>query len=294
MPLDRRGVAAGLTAYVVWGLLTVYWHELRALVPIGLIGHRIVWASLLLCIIVSRTGRWAAIRTVITDRALLGRATLASLLLSANWCSYVWAVTHDNIVETALGYFMAPLVTVAIGVLMFHEILRPLQRVALGAAAVAVVILTLEAGRVPMFALILAITWGFYGLIKRTVPLHPVESLAAETFILLPLAVVVVAIIESGSDAIRTTATPLQMAMVFGTGAITVVPLLLFAFAAPRVPFTVLGPLQYAVPTINFILGVFVYHERMTTARVLGFGCVWIALVCFTVDSMRRTPAPAL
>ena len=291
MPLDRRGVAAGLTAYVVWGLLTVYWHELHALLPIALIGHRIVWASLLLSIIVTRTRRWSAIRKVATDRALLRRVALASLLLSANWCSYVWAVTHDNVVETALGYFMAPLVTVAIGVLMFHEIVRPLQRVALAAAAIAVVVLTFEAGRVPMFALVLAITWGFYGLIKRTVPLHPVESLAAETFILLPLAVIAVAIIESGSHAIHTTATPLQIVMVFGTGAITVGPLLLFAFAAPRVPFTVLGPLQYAVPTINFVLGVFVYHERMTTARILGFGFVWIALACFTLDSLRTSPA---
>lgn len=294
MPLDRRGAAAGFTAYVVWGLLTMYWHELHALAPFGLIGHRIVWASLLLAIIVTRTRRWAALRAVAADGALLRRVTLAALLLSANWCIYVWAVTHNNVVETALGYFMAPLVIVAIGVVMFDEVVRPLQRVALVAAGVAVVVLTIEAGRVPIFALILAITWGCYGFIKRTVPLHPVESLAAETFVLLPLAAIVVAIIESGSDAIHTTATPLQMAMVVGTGAITVGPLLLFAFAAPRVPFTLLGPLQYAVPTINFVLGVFVYHERMTTARVLGFSCVWIALACFTTDSLRRAHEPSL
>ena len=245
-----------------------------------------MWASVILGVVAGITHRWSAIGNALRTPQIFGRVVLAALLLSANWFCYVWAVTHDNIVETALGYFMAPLVTVAIGVAIFHERLRRSQIAALAFAATAVLVLTIEAGRLPMFALTLAITWGFYGLIKRTIPLHPIESLAAETFVLLPIALAIVAQVESGSNSIHGSATTVQLLMVIGTGAITVAPLLLFAVAAPRVPFTVLGPLQYAVPTINFLLAVGVYHERMPHLRVAGFSFVWIALAIFTLDSL--------
>ena len=296
MPFDRRGAASGLCAYVVWGLLTINWHQLRHLPAIGLVGQRILWASVILATLASITHRWSGIAVALRTPNVLLRVVVAAMLLSANWLCYVWAVTHNNIVETALGYFMAPLVTVAIGVVVFHERLRSLQIVALALAATAVVVLTIEAGRVPMFALTLAITWGFYGLIKRTIPLHPIESLAAETFVLLPVALVIIAIVESHGKAIHTTASAAQIMMVIGTGAITIVPLLSFAFAAPRVPFTVLGPMQYVVPTINFLLAVGVYHERMPLLRVAGFSFVWLALAVFTIDSVvsgrRRQDAP--
>lgn len=287
MHLDRRGVTAGLAAYVLWGLLTVYWHELHGLSAFGLIGQRIAWSSLILAAIVTLTKRWDTLGGLLRDRATAVRVVIAALLLTANWTTYVWAVTHDNVVETALGYFIAPLGTVAIGVLLFHEHLRRNQAVALGFATAAVVLLTVEAGHVPGFALTLGLTWGFYGLIKRTVPLHPIESLAAETFVLLPIALAIIAVVESGDDAIRSNASNGQLALVVGTGAITVIPLLLFATAAPRVPFTILGPLQYAVPSINFVLGVGLYHESMTGLRVGGFALVWVALVIFTMDSVR-------
>ncbi len=287
MPLDRRGALAGLAAYVLWGLLTVYWHELHGLSSFGLIGQRIVWSTLLLGVIVTLTRRAGALRAAFGRPAIVGRVLAAALLLSANWTTYVWAVTHDNVVETALGYFIAPLGTVAIGVFLFHERLSRAQAVALAIAAGAVVVLTLDYGHVPGIALTLGLTWGLYGLIKRTVPLHPIESLTAETVVLLPAAVAVVAIVESGDNSIRTTASGGQLVLVLLAGAVTVVPLLLFATAAPRVPFTILGPLQYAVPTINFVLGVAIYDEAMPGARVVGFGLVWIALVIFTIDSAR-------
>ncbi len=285
----RRGVAAGLAAYVLWGLLTVYWHELQGLSAFGLIGQRIVWSSVLLALVLTITRRWVALLGALRDRAVAARVIAAALLLSANWTSYVWAVTHDNVVETALGYFIAPLGTVAIGVVLFHERLRRQQAVALAFAAAAVVTLTIEAGKLPAIALILGSTWGLYGLIKRTVPLHPIESLAAETFVLLPIAIPLVAVIESSNDSIHRAADGSQLAFVFGTGLITVVPLLLFAFAAPRVPFTLLGPMQYAVPTINFVLAVGLYNEAMPGWRVVGFGFVWIALAIFTFDLVRAT-----
>jgi chloramphenicol-sensitive protein RarD len=285
----RRGAIAGLSAYVLWGLLTIYWHELHGLSSLGLIGQRIAWSSMLLVVAITATRRWPVLRGALANPSVRRRVVCAALLLSANWTSYVWAVTHNNVVETALGYFIAPLGTVAIGVVLFHERLRRLQAIALGIAAVAVVVLTGEAGRVPLIALILGGTWGLYGLIKRTVPLTPIESLAAETFVLFPVALAVVAIVESGEHAVTMSADGAQLALVFGTGLITVIPLLLFAFAAPRVPFTLLGPMQYAVPTINFVLAVWLYDEPMPRWRVVGFGFVWVALAVFTFDLVRAT-----
>ncbi len=285
----RRGALAGLSAYVLWGLLTIYWHELHGLSSLGLIGQRIAWSSLLLAVAITVLRRWSSLRAAFADRLVRRRVISAALLLSANWTSYVWAVTHDNVVETALGYFIAPLGTVAIGVVLFHERLRKLQAIALAIAAIAVIVLTGEAGRVPTIALILGGTWGLYGLIKRTVPLTPIESLAAETFVLFPIALAVVAVIESGDHAVTTSADGAQLALVFGTGLITVIPLLLFAFAAPRVPFTLLGPMQYAVPTINFVLAVWLYDESMPRWRVVGFGFVWFALAVFTFDLVHTT-----
>jgi chloramphenicol-sensitive protein RarD len=176
-------------------------------------------------------------------------------------------------------------------VVVFHERLRRAQVVALAFAFVAVVVLTIEAGRVPAIALILGFTWGCYGLLKRTVPLGSVESLTAETLVLLPLALAIVAVVESGGDAIHEQASGLQLALVVGTGVITVGPLLLFAYAAPRVPFTVLGPMQYAVPTINFALGTLVYDEAMPALRIAGFALVWVALVVFSADTVRSVRA---
>jgi chloramphenicol-sensitive protein RarD len=287
MHFDRRGAAAGLAAYVLWGLLTVYWHELEGLSAFGLIGQRIVWSTLVLGAVIVVTRRAGELRAAWRAPGVPMRVIAAALLLSANWTTYVWAVTHDNVVETALGYFIAPLGTVAIGVVLFDERLRRAQSVALAIAAAAVVVLTLDYGHVPAFALTLGLTWGVYGLSKRTVPLHPIESLTAETVVLLPVALVIVAVVESSGSAIRHAASGSQLVLVALTGVVTVVPLLLFAHAAPRVPFTILGPLQYAVPSINFVLGVALYGEAMPAARVSGFALVWLALAIFTVDSVR-------
>jgi len=201
----------------------------------------------------------------------------------------VWAVTHHNVIETALGYFIAPLVTVAIGVLWFRERLRRAPKVALALATLAVAILTIENGRVPLIALVLSGSWSLYVLAKRVVPLQPIESLAAEAFVLLPAAFVTIAIVEHGRRGIVAHAPTHISVLVLFAGIVTVVPLLMFGFAAPRVPLTVLGPLQYFVPCINFVLGVAVYHEDMTPWRVAGFALVWVALAIFTLDSVRNS-----
>jgi chloramphenicol-sensitive protein RarD len=275
----------------MWGLLTVYWKRLSGFNAVELIGWRIVSASLVMAVVVSARGRWPAIRAAFADRALAVRITVAALLLTGNWTSYVYAVVHDHIIETALGYFMAPLGTMVLGITVLGERPSAAQKVALGLAATAVVELTLSYGRPPIAALIMAVTWSFYGLFKRRVPLPAVDSFAAESFVLFVPAAIVVIALGAAADSIARSGTAADLTLVALAGVATAVPLILFAFAATRVPFTVLGPLQYLVPTISLLLGWAVYGEELPWSRLLGFGLVWAALLVVTVDGVRGSVA---
>lgn len=284
----RSGIVAGLTAYGAWGLLTLYWKLLDDFDAFELVGWRVISAALIMTAVLSWRRRWSQLRPVVRDRALLGRVALAALLLTSNWSSYVWAVVNDNVIETALGYFMAPLGTMAIGVVVFHEHLHRAQQVAVALAVAAVVVLTVSYGRVPWLALVLAGTWSLYGWLKKEVPLSPLESMSAESFVVLVPAIVVVTAAAGSATSVPSSASALDGALVALTGLATVIPLMLFARAAQRVPLTVLGPMQYLVPTTNFVLGWVVFHEDLPATRVLGFTLVWIGLALVTVDTVRR------
>lgn len=282
-----RGLRAAVVAFVLWGLLTLYWKQLADLDAFELIGWRVLSAATIMSIVLTTTGRWATVAHAFGNRGLLLRLGLAALLLSVNWTTFVWAVVSDHVIETALGYFLAPLSMMALGVLVLGERLTVLKRWSIGSALVAVIVLTVSYGRMPWIAFLIAGSWSWYGLTKRRVPLDPVESLASELFILLGPAVLVVA-----SGFVRAGGTPhvaggFDWVLLVGTGVITAVPLLLFAFAAQRVPFTVLGPANYLVPIINFLLGWLVFDETMTTTRFVGFAFVWVALVLVTIDTVR-------
>ena len=289
MERHRLGITSGLSAYVLWGLLTIYWKELTGLDAFGLIGQRIVWSVVLLVAVLAATRRLGELRPVLAQRALVVRTAAASMLLAVNWTCFVWAVTHGNVVETALGYVMAPLGIVVLGVVVLREHLRVAQRVALALAVVAVAVLTAGYGRVPWLALVLAVTWSAYGLLKKTVSLDPLMSLTAETVVLAPLALGVIVLTSALGHDVVTQASTTQLVLVPLAGVVTAVPLLLFAAAAHRVPLTTLGPLQYAVPIINFVLGVAIYDEAMPGWRLVGFALVWVALVVSTVDALRAT-----
>ncbi len=291
MDRHRAGIGYGLTAYVLWGLSTLYWHEMTGLDAFGLIGHRVVWAILVLGTVLLVTHHTAEIRAALRNRALLWRAALAALMIAANWTAYVWAVTHDNVVETALGYFIAPLGTVALGVFVLREHLRNAQRVAIALASAAVLVLAAGYGEVPWLALVIAVSWSSYNLLKKTVTLGPRSSLLLELAMLLPAALVVVAATNIAGHEVVTEASTLQLVLVPLSGVVTVVPLLLFAAAAHRVPLTTLGPLQYTVPAMNFVLGVVLYDEAMPAWRLAGFLLVWVALAVFTVDGIRASRA---
>jgi chloramphenicol-sensitive protein RarD len=291
-----RGLALCVAAYVVWGSLTIYWKALEGLNPFELIGARIVSSFVLLSIVLSATHRWRGLAPLRGDRALLGRVALAAVLLTGNWTAYVYAVVHDNVMETALGYFIAPLGSVLLGVVVLGEKVRPAQRVAVGLAALAVIELTVAYGRVPLIAVIIAVSWSFYGLLKRQVPLGPFESLTGETALLLVPAVGALLVPAAAGHGLAAQATSPQLVLLVLSGVATTVPLLLFAAAAKRVELVTLGTMQYIVPSINFLLGVFLYHEELDASRLVGFALVWAGLLIYTVDSIRqpRQLAPTL
>ncbi len=287
--LERRGVQVGLLAYLIWGFLTIYWKQLDAFGAIELIAWRMVGAAVVMAVIVTLRRTWPTITEALTDRAMLRRLLIAALLLTVNWGSYVWAVTNDRVIETALGYFMAPLATMAIGVLVLGERPTNAQRFAFVCAAVAVLILTISYGRPPWIALVLTVTWSLYGLSQRRIALGAVESLAGETLILVVPAVIALVALSFRPGSVVETASTRDWVFVLGTGVITAVPLTLFAFAAKTIPFTLLGPLNLVVPVVNFLLGWAVYGESVPLDRLIGFAFVWLALLAVIFDRFAGT-----
>ncbi|TFH13674.1 MAG: EamA family transporter RarD [Acidimicrobiales bacterium] len=293
----RRGVQLGVAAYLMWGLLTIYWKQLSAFDAFELIAWRMACAGVVMAIIVTARGTWPTIVAALRDPGVSRRLVLASLLLTVNWGSYVWAVTHDRVIETALGYFIAPLATMAIGVFVLKERPTTAQRAAFVCAAIAVVILTASYGRPPWIALLIAASWSLYGLAKRRVPLGAVDSLAGETFVLFVPAVIAVVVFSMQGGSIAQSATPREWVFVLCSGLVTAVPLMLFAAAAKSVPFTLLGPLNLLVPVINFGLGWLIYDEPMPAERLVGFAFVWVALGVVMWDRVvtyRRATTVAL
>lgn len=285
---QRAGIIAGVTAYVVWGLLTIYWKQLRDFDAFELIGWRITASAVIMAIVLTVTKRWVHLRVLLRDRALLARVGAAAVLLTVNWTSYVWAVVHGHVLETALGYFIAPLGTVTVGVLVLHEPLRRALKVALVLAAGAVVLLTISYGRVPWLALAIAVSWTTYGYIKKHVPLTPIESMAAESFILVAPAAAVAIALAGRAGSIPNSASHVELTFALFTGLATIAPLILFAYAAQRTPLTIIGPMQYIVPSMNFVIGWLMYDEALPASRLVGFALVWVGLAVLTVDSLRR------
>lgn len=286
---QRRGIVAGVAAYLVWGTLTLYWRHLEEFDAVELIGWRVICSAAIMAIVLSVGHRWQHLRLILIDRRLLGSVVLCALILTINWTTYVWAVVHDHVIETALGYFLAPLGTMAVGVIVLHEKLSRAQEFVFVLALVAVGILTFSYGRVPWLALIIATSWVTYGYLKKHVPLTPVESMAAESFIVVVPAIIAVSVLAGRATSIPHTASTAQFMLVLCSGLATIVPLTLFAYAAQRMPLTVIGPLTYIVPSINFCLGWLVFHEELPPSRVAGFALVWVGLAIATVDAARRS-----
>lgn len=281
---STRGVRVGVGAFLIWGFLTVYWKQLDQFEAVELIGWRMVCAAVVMATVVSVRGSWGPLRAAFRNRVTAVRLVVAALLLTVNWGSYVWAVVNDRVLETALGYFISPLATMAVGVVVLRETPTSAQRLAAALAFVAVVILTVSNGRPPWVALVIAGSWSAYALAKRQVPLDSIDSLAGETFVLLAPACIALTIVSSRSASVVNSAEPVDWVFVLGTGIVTAIPLLLFASAAKSIPFTLLGPLNLVVPVIGFGLGWLVYDEAMPADRFVGFAFVWVALVVVMWD----------
>ena len=286
---ERSGVAYGLGAYITWGLLTIYWKFLKDFNAFELIGWRVVTSSIILLTVIIYTKRLRSLVTALRDPKLCLRIALASILLSINWTTYVWAVVHENVIETALGYFISPLATMIIGFAVLREPIRSAHRAVIAFAGIAVVILTYSYGRPPYLALIIAGSWSVYGYLKKQVPLSSLESLSAEVLMQLVPAIGILIWGFNRSDSVKNIATTTQWTFVLFTGLMTAIPLLLFGAASRRVRLSLLGPMQYLVPTFNFFLGWLAYNEKLDTTRLVGFAFVWFGLVILITDSVKSS-----
>jgi len=291
----NAGIWYALGAYVLWGLFPIYWKWLQNVSALQVIGHRIVWSFILLLIVILVSKQWTKFRSTLTRR-VLGVYLIASLLLSVNWLVYVWGVNNGFIVETSLGYFINPLLSVLLGVIFLKERLRPAQWFPIGLAAFGVIYLTWAYGSLPWIALALAFSFGFYGLAKKVSPLGSLYGLTLETgLVFIPALAYLIFVGNAGQGSFGHTGIGTDLLLI-GAGAVTTIPLLMFASAAKRIPLTMVGIMQYIAPTIQFLLGIFIFKEVFTTTKLIGFSMVWIALILFWVEGVfaRRSQKPAV
>ena len=288
------GVWYGIAAYAIWGTFPLYWRLFAHVPTMQVLGHRIVWSFVALTAIVLGLRGPAALRGI--SRRVLAAYAIAAVLIGVNWFLYVWGVNAGLVVETSLGYFVTPLLSVLLGVFVFRERLRRLQWIAVGLAAAGLGYLTVAYGALPWLALGLALTFGSYGLVKKRAPLGSLEGLTLETAILfVPATIYLLVVATGGQGAFLHNGTRTDLLLI-GGGLVTIGPLLLFASSVQRVPLSVVGILQYISPTIQFLLGVFVLGEPFSRTQFIGFAIVWTAIVLFAIDGLRarrvRLPGP--
>jgi len=281
-----RGALASALCYLLWGLVPLYWKQLAGIHPVELIAHRHLWSLALVGIILLAQRRGREVAPALNSVGALGRNLLSGTLLTTNWLVYVWGVNTGHVIETSLGYFLVPLVNVAIGRLLLKEHLRRIQWLAIGLASLGVTLMIAQLNRPPWIALALAGSWSSYALMKKQSPLGPITGLTVETLLLAPLALAFllwqhlegVGALGRGSSS--------QHALVFSSGLITALPLLLFAYGARRIRLSTLGLLQYIAPTVQLILAVWYYREPFSRDRALGFGFIWAGLILYTADNL--------
>ena len=293
--LDSRGLAFAFAAYFLWGSFPLYFEALSAAGAFEIIGHRVFWTFVFCLAGVLVWREWSHLREVLADRRLFWGLTGAGFLVTLNWSIYVWGVLNDHVVDAALGYFINPLVTVTLAVVVLHERLRTAQKLALGVGSLAVVVIAVGYGQIPWVALSLAASFGLYGLVKKQVGgrVTPLVGLTIETAILAPVALAFLVWLQvSGTSNYLAHGPGLTIGLSLA-GVVTAIPLLLFAAASARIPLSMMGLIQYLTPLIQFSIGVWVNHEAMPTSRWIGFGLVWVALIVLTLDSLRNARRPA-
>ncbi len=283
----RAGALCGAAAYVLWGLVPLFWPLLRPASATEILAHRMVWSLVVVGAALLIRRRWGWLRELLRAPRRLGLVVLAAVLVSFNWGFYIWGVNSGQVVETSLGYFINPLVTICFGVLFLRERLRRAQWVAVGVSVAAVAVLTAGYGRLPWLALVLAASFGGYGLVKKKIALGGLESLGAETAVQFLPALVYLTVLGHDGHATFTAHGGGHAVLLASAGLVTAVPLVLFGAAAVRVPLTTIGLLQYLAPVLQFLCGLLYFHEAMAPERWAGFGLVWLALALLTWDAIR-------
>ncbi len=283
------GILYAFCAYVIWGMFPIYFKSLLEIPPLEVLMYRMVWALAFLAIVLSVRRQWAWLKPVLRQPRVLAGFTASALLLSSNWYLYIWSVNHDRVIDASLGYFMTPLVNVLLGSMILGERLRRLQWMAVGMAAIGVLWLTWQNGHPPWISLLLGITFGLYGLLRKTASLGTLEGLSLETMLLFPLAVVSLLVMTTqGAHGFADASTSTKWLML-ASGPITAIPLLLFGAAARLVPLSTMGLMQYITPSLQLIVGIWLYHEPFGGARLIGFAAIWVALGLYSLDGIWQS-----
>jgi chloramphenicol-sensitive protein RarD len=283
----RRGVLLGAAAYVLWGLSALYWPLVEPTGPMEILALRVLWSPVAIGLLVFAMGRWRQVTAILRRPRDVALLTLASVLTSANWALFIWATMNGHVVDASLGYFITPLVSVAFGVIVFRERLRPWQWAAIGLGAVAVAVLTIGYGGPPWIALGLAATFGSYGLIKKRLAVGSAEGLMVETAVLFPLAAAYTVWLQASGQATFGHVSWGNTLLGIGSGFVMMVPMLLFSAAATKIPLSVTGMLQYIEPIVQFLVGLLVFRESMPLSRWLAFALLWAALAVLTAEGVR-------
>lgn len=283
----KKGFLAAMSAFAIWGLFPLYFHPLHEVSAVQVIAHRIVWSCLFVLAWIGLRREFPGLRATLADRSLLWRLAISATLITINWLTYVWGVTHGHVVETSLGYFIGPLVNVLLGVVLLSERLSPAQWAAVTLAVAGVGYLTVMTGSLPWIALTLAFSFATYGLIRKVVKVESLPGLATETLLLVPFAGAYLLWCESAGIGALGHAAPAVDALLVGSGPLTAIALFLFAYGTRLLPYSTVGVLQYITPTLQFICGVFALHEPFERARAVGFGIIWAALLIYTGEGLR-------
>ncbi|MGE5628759.1 MAG: EamA family transporter RarD [Solirubrobacterales bacterium] len=281
-----KGIVYAIAAYTLWGFLTLYWKLIDNVFSIEILSNRIVWAFVFTILIIAVTKQWGELKNIVKDKKQMFYIFIAAILIAINWGVYIWAVNADKIVDASLGYYINPLLAVALGVLIFKEKLDFWTWTAILVAAIGVIIKTVEFGKVPWISFVLAISFALYGAIKKSVKASSIVGLTLETAILAPVAAAYIVSRHLGGIGAFDTQGTLVISILLGSGVVTAIPLLLFASSAKRIPLSLVGLTQYISPTISLIIGVFMYHEGFTKVDMIAFCFIWAALAIYSASQM--------
>ncbi|WP_426445557.1 EamA family transporter RarD [Paenibacillus sp. S-38] len=283
----KKGIIYGILCYLMWGLLPLYWRLFEAMSAWEILAHRVVWSFVFVAVLVIAAKRWKQLLSVVSTKTSLISVILCSITISLNWVLFIWAVNHDHVIETSLGYYMNPLISVLFAVIFLKERLLPGQWISIGLAGAGVLLMAVQYGEIPWVALLLAISFALYGLAKKLSNPDALLGLLWETIIVLPLSVIYLGWLHVEGTGTFFQLSPVTMILLLLSGAATALPLFFFANATKRLPLSMVGFIQYIAPTTSLLLAIFVFHESFTTGKLISFTLIWVALIVYSAVTFR-------